>query len=145
LAALAAVVALSACVSDQQAVDMGLATQCDASGTVAKLGDPDSRFLTMDNVEVCKGPRSDSYNETTWILTDCLNTVQLRAGILRQSADPVRRGPDYDHADQVMQQKLRLKIGLVDFSGVQQTLQAAGVPVTVQSGQGADQCIKMAG
>jgi uncharacterized membrane protein len=145
LAALAAALALSACVSNEQAVDMGLATQCDASGTVARLGDPDGRFLTMDSAEVCKGPRRDSYNETTWVLTDCLNSVELRAGILRQSADPVRRGPDYDNAALVTQQKLRLKVGLVDFGGVQQALQAASVPVSVQPGQAAEQCIKMAG
>ena len=79
LLATGAVLALSACVSDEQAVDMGLATKCEADGTVARLGDPAGRFAAKSTIEVCKGPRRDSYSETTLDLIDAsLNLAKVQ-------------------------------------------------------------------
>lgn len=141
--ALGAALTLSACVSDDQAVDMGLATKCEADGTVAKLGDPAGRFVTKTNVEICKGPRRDSYNETALEIIDCTGGTTLRAGVARVSADQARRGPDYDNSALVEQARLRLKVGLADLTQTETALRAAGVPVTISAG-GAEQCTKLA-
>ena len=142
--ALAASAALSACVSDDQAVDMGLATKCEADGTVAVLGDPARRFVTKSNVESCKGPKRDSYDETLLDIIDCATATTLRLGVIRASADQARRGPDYDNTATVEQARLRLKVGLADLPQTEATLRAAGVPVTRIAGQGAEQCTKLA-
>lgn len=141
--ALAALAALSACVSDEQAVDMGLATKCEADGTVAVLGDPARRFVTKSDTEVCRGPRRDSYTETRLDLIDCGTATILTAGVTRTSADQVRRGPDYDNTAAVEQARLRLKVGLADLTATEAALRAAGVPVTRSTG-GAEQCTKLA-
>ena len=141
---LAALFALAGCISDEQAVDMGLATQCEADGTVAKLGDPAGRFVTKTDVEVCKGPRRDSYNETALEIIDCGALTMLRVGVIRQSADQARRGADYNNSAQVEQARLRLKVGLADLDQTEAALAAAGVPVTRIAGQGAEQCTKLA-
>ncbi len=142
--ALAALLSLSGCVSDEQAVDMGLATQCDASGTVERLGDPAGRFVTETQREVCRGPKRDAYTEETLLLNDCQNGTQYAIGMLRQSADPARRGPDYNAIDTVNTQKLRLKVGLTDISTLTSGLQAAGVTVKTLGQAGAAQCDKLA-
>ena len=141
--ALAALAALSACVSDEQAVDMGLATKCEADGTVAVLGDPARRFVTKTNTEICRGPRRDSYSETALDIIDCPTQTVLSAGVTRVSADQARRGPDYDNTATVEQARLRLKVGLADLSATESALRAAGVPVTRSTG-GAEQCTKLA-
>jgi hypothetical protein len=140
---LIALAALSACVSDEQAVDMGLATKCEADGTVAKLGDPAGRFVTRTDTEVCRGPRRDSYSETSLDIIDCPTQTVLRAGVTRASADQARRGPDYDNTATVEQARLRLKVGLADLTQLEATLRAAGVPVTRSTG-GAAHCTKLA-
>ena len=140
---LGAAALLSACVSDDQAVDMGLATKCEADGTVAVLGDPARRFVTISNVEICKGPRRDSYSETALSIIDCGTATTLRAGVTRASADQARRGPDYDNTAAVEQARLRLKVGLADLATTEASLRAAGVPVTLAPG-GAEQCTKLA-
>ena len=142
--AIAALLSLSGCVTDEQAVDMGLATQCDASGTVEKLGDPAGRFAAQTQREVCRGPKRDAYTETTLLLNDCQNGTQYAIGMLRQSADPARRGPDFDVIDLVNREKLRLKVGLTDISTLTSGLQAAGVTVKTLPGAGAAQCAKLA-
>jgi hypothetical protein len=140
----AAVLALSGCISDDQAVDMGLATKCDADGVVAKLGDPAGRYVTRTNTEVCKGPRRDSYSETSLDLIDCRSNSTLRAGVTRSSADQVRRGADYNNTTAVEQARLRLRVGLIDLAGTEAALRAAGVPVTALPAQGAEQCTTLA-
>lgn len=142
--AVAALLSLSGCVSDEQAVDMGLATQCDTSGAVEKLGDPAGRFVTETQREVCRGPKRDAYTEQRLMLSDCQNGTQYAVGMLRQSADPARRGPDYDVIDTVNREKLRLKVGLTDISTLTAGLQAAGVTVKALPGKGAAQCEKLA-
>ena len=64
--------------------------------------------------------------------------------LLRQSADPVRRGPDYNNTATVEQQTLRLKVGLTDIAGAETALRAAAVPVSPLAGQGGDVCTKLA-
>lgn len=142
--AMAALLSLSGCVSDEQAVDMGLATQCDASGAVERLGDPAGRFVTETQREVCRGPKRDAYTEQTLLVSDCQNGTQYAIGMLRQSADPARRGPDYDVIDTVNREKLRLKVGLTDISALTSGLQAAGVTVKTLAGAGSAQCEKLA-
>lgn len=142
-AVLGALVALSACVSDEQAVDMGLATKCEADGTVARLGDPAGRFVTRTDTETCRGPRRDSYAQTSLDIIDCRAGTVLRAGVSRASADQARRGPDYDNTVAVEQARLRLKVGLADLTSAEAALRAAGVPVTVAAG-GAEHCTKLA-
>lgn len=141
--ALAALAALSGCVSDEQAVDMGLATKCEADGTVAVLGDPARRFVTKSETEICRGPRRDSYTETRLDIIDCPTQTVLRAGVTRASADQARRGPDYDNTAAVEQARLRLKVGLADLSATESALRAAGVFVSRSTG-GAEQCTKLA-
>ena len=141
--ALGVLVALSACVSDEQAVDMGLATKCDADGTVARLGDPGGRVVTRTTTEGCRGPKRDSYTETRLDIIDCTASSTLRLGVTRASADTARRGPDYDNTAAVEQARLRLKVGLADLTATEAALRAAGVPVTVMAG-GAEQCTKLA-
>jgi len=141
--ALAALATLSACVSDEQAVDMGLATKCEADGTVAVLGDPARRFVTKSDTEICRGPRRDSYSETRLEFIDCRSATILRAGVTRASADQARRGPDYDNSAAVEQARLRLKVGLADLTATEAALRSAGVPVTLSTG-GAEQCTKLA-
>ena len=140
----AALLALSGCISDDQAVDMGLATKCDADGVVAKLGDPAGRYVTRTNTEVCKGPRRDSYSETSLDLIDCRSNSTLRAGVTRTSADQARRGADYNNTTAVEQARLRLRVGLTDLAGTEAALRAAGVPVTALPAQGAEQCTTLA-
>ena len=140
----AALLALSGCISDDQAVDMGLATKCDADGVVGKLGDPAGRYVTRTNTEVCKGPRRDSYSETSLDLIDCRSNSTLRAGVTRSSADQARRGPDYNNTTAVEQARLRLRVGLTDLAGTEAALRAAGVPVTALPAQGAEQCTTLA-
>ena len=123
---------------------MGLATKCDADGVVAKLGDPAGRFVTRANTEICKGPRRDSYTETTLDLIDCRSNSTLRAGVTRSSADQARRGADYNNTAVVEQARLRLRVGLVDLATTESSLRAAGVPVTLLAGQGGDQCTTLA-
>ncbi|MBU9696435.1 hypothetical protein GU927_001110 [Rhodobacteraceae bacterium HSP-20] len=142
-ALLGAAFALSACVSDEQAVDMGLATKCEADGTVAVLGDPARRFVTKSETEICRGPRRDSYTETRLDIIDCPTQTVLRAGVTRASADQARRGPDYDNTAAVEQARLRLKVGLADLTATESALRAAGVPVSRSAG-GAEQCTKLA-
>ncbi len=122
---------------------MGLATQCDADGVVAKLGDPAGRYVSRANTEVCRGPRRDSYTETSLDLIDCRGNTTLRASVTRASADQARRGPDYDNSAVVEQARLRLRVGLVDLAATEAALRAAGVPVSVQAG-GAAQCTTLA-
>ena len=140
---LAAVAVLSACVSDEQAVDMGLATQCSADGTVVRLGDPAGRFVTRTDTETCRGPRRDRYSETALEIIDCSTATVLRAGVTRNSADQARRGPDYNNAAAVEQARLRLKVGLADLTQTEASLRAAGVPVTRGTG-GLEHCTKLA-
>lgn len=142
--ALAALLSLSGCVTDEQAVDIGLATQCNALGSVEKLGDPAGRFVTQVQREVCRGPKRDAYTEQTLLLSDCQNGTQYAIGMLRQSADPARRGPDFDAIDAVNREKLRLKVGLTDISTLTSGLQAAGVTVKTLPQAGAAQCDKLA-
>lgn len=138
-----ALLALGGCISDQQAVDMGIATQCDADGIVAALGDPAGRFVTRANTEVCRGPRRDSYSEASLDMIDCRSLTMLTAGVSRASADPARRGADYDHSAIVEAARLRLRVGLADLAGTEAALRGAGVPVTLSSGQGAAQCARL--
>ncbi len=142
--AFAALLSLSGCVSDEQAVDLGLATKCDASGTVEQLGDPESRFVTEARRELCRGPKRDAYTEQTLLLSDCQTGTQYAIGMLRQSGDPAKRGPDFDVIDAVTREKLRLKVGLTDVSTVTADLQAAGITVKALPGEGAAQCAKLA-
>lgn len=142
--AFAALLSLSGCVSDEQAVDLGLATQCDASGTVERLGDPAGRFVTEVKREVCRGPKRDAYTEQTLLLSDCQTGAQYAIGMLRQSGNPAVRGPDFNVIDQVEREKLRLKVGLTDIATLTGGLQAAGVTVNTLPGGGAAQCGKLA-
>jgi hypothetical protein len=142
--AVAALLSLSACVDDEQAVDMGLATKCESGGTVERLGDPAGRFVTLVEREVCRGPKRDAYTEQTLLVGDCQSGTQYAIGMLRQSADPARRGPDFDAIDAVNREKLRLKVGLTDISTLTSGLQAAGITVKTQPQAGAAMCEKLA-
>jgi hypothetical protein len=44
----------------------------------------------------------------------------------------------------VEQARLRLRVGLTDLAGTEAALRAAGVPVTLLPGQGAEQCTTLA-
>ena len=142
LALLCAGLVLTACISDQQAVDMGLATKCDGTTTFAALGDPANRYLRGDRAEICKGAARDAGNRTQLVVLDCATRSQLTATVAQAMANPARHGPDFDLRGASEAQLLRLKLGFTDFNGLQQGLQAAGIPTSVQTGTGAENCIK---
>ena len=133
---------LAACVSDQEAVDMGLATKCDGTTTFAALGDPANRYLRGDRAEQCMGAKRDAGNRAQVLVVDCTTGQQITATVAQSMANPARNGPDFDLRAEADAQLLRLKLGLTDFAGLQQGLQAAGIATSLQSGQGADECIK---
>lgn len=130
---------LSACISDQEAVDMGLATKCDGTTIYSPVVDPKGRYWKGTRTEICKGARRDAGNRDQTVLIDCAANQQLTATARQEMANQRRHGPDYDLRPAVEAQVMRLKLGLSDFAGVQQGLQAAGVPFTVSAG-GAEQC-----
>lgn len=143
--ALSVLLALAACVDDQKAVDLGLAKSCESKGKVAASGDPARRFVTVDDVESCRGPKKDTYDETRWVLIDCSAPTKLTAVATRQNIDPKRFGPDIDHRSVIETQRLRIRAGITDLTGVQAALVAAGVPVSLDIGAGTEQCKAVAG
>lgn len=130
---------LAACVSDQEAVDMGLATKCDGTTIYSPVVDPAGRYWKGTRTEICTGAKRDAGNRDQVVLIDCVANQQLVATARQQMANQRRHGPDFDLRTAVAAQEMRLKLGLSDFYGVQQGLQAAGVPLTVSAG-GAEQC-----
>lgn len=132
-------VLLSGCITDQQAVDMGLATACEGETTYSPVGDPGGRYWKGQRTEICKGAKKDAGNREQTVLIDCAANRQITATGLRQMADQRRNGPDFDLRPAVDTQVLRLKLGLADLAGVEQGLRAAGAPVTAEAG-GAEQC-----
>jgi hypothetical protein len=130
---------LSGCISDQQAVDLGLATACEGETTYSPVGDAAGRYWKGQRSEICKGAKKDAGNRMQTVLIDCAVNRQFTATGLRQMADQRRHGPDFDQRATVDTQVLRLKLGLADLAGAEQALRAAGVPVTAAAG-GAEQC-----
>ena len=130
---------LTGCISDQQAVDLGLATACQGETTYSPVGDPAGRYWKGQRTEICKGAKKDAGNRDQTVLIDCAANRQVTATGLRQMADQRRHGPDFDLRPAVTTQVLRLKLGLADLAAAEQGLRAAGVPVTAAAG-GAEQC-----
>lgn len=130
---------LSACISDQEAVDLGIATKCDGTTTFSPVVDPKGRYWKGARTEICKGAKKDAGNRDQIVVIDCVTNQTLTATARQAMADQRRHGPDFDLRPAVDAQLMRLKLGLSDFAGVQQGLQAAGVPLTVTAG-GAEQC-----
>ena len=135
----------AACVSDQQAVDMGLATACDGKGVISQVGDPSGRYVVVQGGESCKGPKRNTYDTRKLTLIDCKSPARLEATVAQISADQVRRGSDFDHSTVVDAQKARLRLGLTDLAGVQSALMAAGVPVTLTPGISGEECTRPVG
>ena len=135
---------LAACVSDEKAVDMGLATACDGKGVVSSVGDPARRYVAVEGGESCKGPRRNTYDSRTLTLIDCQFPARLEAKVSLLAVDPARHGGNYDHSAVVDTQKARLRIGLTDLAGVQAALISAGVPVTLTPGASGEECTKRA-
>ncbi len=130
---------LAACVSDQEAVDMGLATKCEGTTVFSPVADPKGAYWKGTRTEICKGAKRDAGNRDQIVVIDCVANQTLTATARQQMANQRRHGPDYDLRPAVDAQLMRLKLGLSDFAGVQQGLQASGVPLTVSAG-GAEQC-----
>lgn len=126
LALLLAGLSLSACVSEDQAVDMGLATKCDSKSEVKRLGDAQGRFVVTERIEICKGPKKDIRSINSLKITNCESKTVFATTTKRISADTGRWGPDIDLLDMAETQKLRLKIGLTDFAGLVDAFGAAG-------------------
>lgn len=142
-AALCGVALLAACVTESQAVDMGLATACDGTTTYGRLGDPAGRYLTGPRSEVCKGAKRGAGTRQQVIVVDCSAGVELTATVAQSMADPRRNGPDFDLRTAAEIQVTRLKVGLTDFAGLQAGLTAAGVPFTLGAGRAAEQCVAL--
>lgn len=135
---------LAACVSDEQAVDMGLATACDGTATFRRLDDPAGRYLTANRTEVCRGPKKDAGTRQQIIVVDCTAMSELTATVAQDMADPRRHGPAFDRRTAAETQVTRLKVGLTDFAGLQSGLQGAEVPFVLTPGKGIEQCAAMA-
>ena len=136
---------LAACVSDEQAVDMGLATACEGTATFKRLDDPAGRYLTATRTEVCRGPKKDAGTRQQIIVVDCSGHSELVATVSQAMADTRRHGPDFDRRAAAEVQVTRLKVGLTDFAGLQAGLTAAEVPFTVGAGKGLEQCAGLVG
>lgn len=139
LALLGAGLMLSACVTDQQAVDLGLATACKGTTTYSPLGDANGRYWKGIRREVCNGPKKDAGNRDQVVLIDCSADRQMLVTARQAMADQRRHGPDFDRATDVSAQMIRLKLGLTDLAGAAEALRAAGVPLSQDVG-GAEQC-----
>lgn len=135
---------LSGCISDQQAVDLGLATSCDGTTTYSPVGDQAGRYYKGIRTEVCKGPKKDAGNRDQVVIVDCSGNQQMIVTARQSMADQRRHGLDFDKTTPVAAQLIRLKLGLADFAAVGQGLTTAGVPFT-QSAGGAEQCKATAG
>lgn len=142
-AALCGLAFLAACVTDEQAVDLGLATACDGTTTYGRLGDPAGRYLVAPRSEVCKGAKRGAGTRQQTIVVDCSAGVELTATVAQSMANPRRNGPDFDLRAAAEAQVTRLKVGLTDFAGLQAGLTAAGVPFTVGPGRSAEQCVAL--
>lgn len=136
---------LAACVSDEKAVDMGLATACDGKGVVSSLGDPANRFVTVAGGESCKGPKRNTYDTRTLAVLDCAVPARLDVKVSQLAVDTRKNGANYDHSGIVDAQKARLRLGLTDLAGAQAALTAAGVPATFTPGVAGEECTKRAG
>ena len=121
---------------------MGLATACQGTTRYAALEDAAFRYLRGDRAEQCMGAKRDAGNRAQVLVVDCTTGQQITATVAQSMANPARNGPDFDLRAEADAQLLRLKLGLTDFAGLQQGLQAAGIATSLQSGQGADECIK---
>ena len=135
---------LAACVSDEQAVDMGLATVCDGTATFRRLDDPAGRYLAATRTEVCRGPKKDAGTRQQIIVVDCAAMSELTATVAQDMADPRRHGPAFDRSAGATTQVTRLKVGLTDFAGLQTGLTAAEVPFVLGAGKGLEQCAALA-
>lgn len=135
---------LAACVSDDHAVDLGLATACDGKGVVTSVGDPAGRYVAVDGGESCKGPRRNTYDTRTLAILDCRFPARLDVKVSQLAVDTARHGANYDHSAVVNTQKARLRIGLTDLAGVQGVLAAAGVPATLTPGVTGEECTRRA-
>lgn len=142
--AVLAALPLGACVSDETAVDMGLATSCDGKNVVSSLGDPAGRYVSVQGGESCKGPRRHTYDTKTLALVDCTLPARLDIKVSQLAVDTAARGPNYDHSKVVDAQKALLRIGLTDLAGVQSALNSAGVPATLSPGISGEECTKRA-
>lgn len=139
-----AVLPLTGCISDEKAVEMGLASNCDGKQTISAVGDPAGRYVSVASGESCKGPRRDTYDRRTLTLVDCKAPASLAIKVAQLAADPSRHGTNYDHSAQVEQQSSLLRIGLTDLEGVRSALQAAGVPATLTPGIAGEECTRRA-
>lgn len=142
--AVLAALPLAACVSDETAVDMGLATSCDAKNVVSSVGDPARRYVSVQGGESCKGPRRHTYDTRTLALLDCTMPARLDIKVSQLAVDTAARGPNYDHSKVVDTQTALLRIGLTDLAGVSSALNSAGVPATLSSGVTGEECTKRA-
>jgi hypothetical protein len=124
--------ALPACISQEQAVDMGLGTSCEATGVAARAGDPAGRYVQVETTEVCRG--RDAYTETRWTLIDCAAPARLTAVRSRTGKTGA------DNAAEVSRQQARIRAGITDFAGVQAGFASAGIAVVAVPGEGADEC-----
>ena len=138
-ALIGAALLLTACISDQEAVDLGLATKCEGTTTYSPAADPQGRYWKGARTEICKGAKKDAGNRDQIVLIDCVANQTLTATARQSMADQRRHGPDFNLRPAVDAQLMRLKLGRSDFAGAQQGLQSAGVPLTVTAG-GAEQC-----
>lgn len=130
---------LSACISDQEAVDLGLATACEGTTTYSPVGDQAGRYWKGTRTEICKGPRKDASNRDQLVLIDCVANQQVTATLRQAMADQRKHGPDFDLRVASDAQVMRLKLGLSDLAGAAQGMQASGISVTAKAG-GAEQC-----
>ncbi len=135
---------LAACVSDEKAVEIGLATACDGKNTVSSVGDPSRRYVAVEGGESCNGPRRNRYDTKTLVLIDCTQPARLDIKVAQLALDTERHGANYDHSELVERQKARLRLGLDNLAGVQVALDASGVATVMTPGVSGEECTKRA-
>lgn len=130
--ALLPLLALPACISQEQAVDMGIGTSCEAQSVVSRAGDPAGRFVASETNEICRGRGAQT--EQRWTLIDCAAPARLTVVRARSGNQPV------DNSAEVSRQAARIRAGITDFAGVQAGFAAAGIAVVAVPGEGAQEC-----
>jgi len=141
---LASLLALSACISQSDAVNMGLATACDSKTTVARLGDTANRYALVDSTQICEGNPNEASTDRTITLIDCVVPAELTAVVFRNSRLPARRGANVDFTAVIDQQKSLLRLGVADLNDVRQRLVQAGATATLTPGAGVARCTELA-
>lgn len=133
--------ALSGC-NERTALSMGLGEKCEQSETADVLGDLNRQYVAIPGSNTCKSGKKGSFSETTLAVIDCPARQRLDIVTRRTSGNPEKRGPNFDAQAQVDELRLKLKVGIIDLSTLEQTLTQSNIPVARSTTNG-EECVQM--